>query len=796
MPTGPPTQQIIADCPACGAQADVSAHEPFTKVTCPACEVPFRARDRFDHFLLEEQCGVGGMSRVFRARDASLERDVALKILNRACSQDSVRVRQFEKEAEITAQVSHPNVVRVFTAGRDQGYFYIAMELVSGGSMEALLKDQRKLPEARVLEIAVQAVQGLAAAHKAGLIHRDIKPGNILFAEDGTSKIVDFGLAIFARDAEGGGEIWATPYYVPPETLHHEAEDFRSDIYSLGATLYHALLGRPPCEKDHAPLAELREIKAKQIHVKPATAKLSEETCAVLERALAVKREGRYASYGEFLDHLKYAQRRLRRGGKGKPWPGRRRHGFAPWQWAAAAALVTTGIILALTLKKDPPPKRTGGGGSLVTDADPASGSDSSTSARYLAAREAMLAGKFSEGQAIFAEVGANPATRQPTRNWASFNSGLCLLFIGNHDGARGSFDAIAQTGRYSSDAADAGLAGFFVNASRWLAAPGIVPPEKMADCATDDARAIGLLAAGLKNWNEGEAAAAAPFLKAFYDSAPPAWVESSKRLIEAHLHDATVVAALPAADVTKLSAEEADAALKTAGEFSRRLKLDGAVKQKAVAAVEALSVAVAKRKQQLMDSSEGNRTERANAELKQIIETTAAAAAVKEFHFAETAAKLKALAITTPEAAAVRDAHEASWQKAHQFLEQLAKDLAARPAEGVIEQSGVPVRAMISATGAMLNAKVAQGPPVLLPMTKAEPMLLVELATDLRARVTDSDDYYRRSELLHAFARRTGLTKTAAEAAEMLSAEVPGFRAMLSNLSTTEVTAAPGPGR
>src|SRR5688572_27537102 len=98
MTPRPPTQ-IIADCPSCGAQSDVTAHEPFTKVTCPSCEVPFRSRDRFNHFVLVAQNGTGGMSRVFKALDTSLERHVALKILNRACSQDSKRVRQFEREA-------------------------------------------------------------------------------------------------------------------------------------------------------------------------------------------------------------------------------------------------------------------------------------------------------------------------------------------------------------------------------------------------------------------------------------------------------------------------------------------------------------------------------------------------------------------------------------------------------------------------------------------------------------------------------------------------------------------------
>jgi len=790
-----PPPQIIAECPACRTRADVTAHEPFTKVTCPSCRAQYYSRDRFDHFLLKAQCGVGGMSRVFRARDLSLERDVALKILNKACSQDSARVRQFEREAEITARVSHPNVVRVFTAGRDQGYFYIAMEMVGGGSLEALLRDHRKLPEARVLDMAVHAVQGLRAAHKAGLIHRDMKPGNILFAEDGTPKIVDFGLAIFARDADGKGEIWATPYYVPPETLYHEPEDFRSDIYSLGATLYHALLGRPPCEMDNAPLLELREFKSKPVPVKPAATKLSEETCALLERALAVKRENRHRSYDELLDHLKYAQRRLRRGGKGKPWPGRRRGGIFSWQLTAGAAALIAAALLAGHYLSKPSPVKPAGGGSLVTDDEPGAGSDSSISGRYLSAREAMLQGRFPEARRRFSELGGDRATPPPTRHWAQFNAGLCALFTGDLAAARESYEALARDGLSSSEADDTGLAQFFGNAAGWLAAAEPVPPEKAAECPAGDARAIGLLAAGLKNWHHGEAAAAAAFLQAFADSSPPAWVESSKQLIAAHLADAAAVAALATPDVSAFTAEEAEAALAAARKTAAKLTVPGAVKSQAAGAVESLAAAVAKRKQQLAAAGASQRADRANAEFKLIRETNAAAlaaAARGEYHFADAAARLRALDVATPEATPVRDVHAATWQKAHQFLEQLARDLAASPAEGVVEQSGLPVRAVISATGAMLTAKFAQGQPLTFPVTKAPPSLLVELAVDMRARVTDSDDYYRRSELLHAFALRTGLTLTAADFGEALAAEVPAFRSTLSDLNTVEVLAAP----
>src|SRR5690606_28941637 len=129
-------------------------------------------------------------------------------------------------------------------------HFYIAMELVPGGSLEERI-EQGPLPELEVLRLAIQAAQGLRAAHQAGLIHRDLKPGNILFAEDGSAKLVDFGLALVqGHEVEDDDEIWATPYYVPPEKLEGLPDTFRGDMYSFGATLFHALAGKPPHGSD------------------------------------------------------------------------------------------------------------------------------------------------------------------------------------------------------------------------------------------------------------------------------------------------------------------------------------------------------------------------------------------------------------------------------------------------------------------------------------------------------------------------------------------------------------------
>ncbi len=782
-----PQKQVVNECPDCGTLADVTAHEPFTKVTCPSCETPFRARTRFDHFLITEQIGTGGMSRVFSARDSSLERSVALKILNKACSQDQARARQFEKEAEITARISHPNVVRVFTAGRDQGHFYIAMELVSGGSLEGVLRDKGRMKESAALEVAIQAVQGLKAANDAGLIHRDIKPGNILFAEDGTPKIVDFGLAIFAREADGSGEIWATPFYVPLETLKHEPEDFRGDIYSLGATLYHVLTGKPPC-KDTSSLEELKELKSKPLHVKPAVHKLSEETCAILERALAVKPADRYASYDEFLDHLRHAQRRLRRGGKGKPWPGRRRRGVALWQWTAAAATVAAGVMLILFLNRKPPQVTATGGGTPLENIDVPAGSENSISGRFLSARNAMLGGDFGKARQFFTELGEAPSTPQPTRGWARFNAGLCALFMNDLAGARSLYASLASDDLSGTEPE---ITRFFSGGARLLSLDDATPAKRIGDFPPGTVAILGLLAEGLKSWSNGDAATSAVFLNAFQSAEVPAafpWIEKLKPLAQPYITDAGVIATLPVPDAGGLSEADADALLAKTRETLAKLTQTGPPRDKAAALVETLVASVAMRKARLASTSSGDHTGRVSAEMKQIRDLNGSLAGLGEgFRFAEGAQKLKALPLKTPEALAAQEAHVIAWQKAGEFLEVLARDLARQPVQGTMDHQGTTLNATVSASANLLIFRHAQDAEAKAPIGKISPARLIDLALLARERVVDSDEYYRRSELLYSFALRTGLSATAAALGEDLSLELRAFRVQMALLNNVE---------
>src|SRR5438093_8595738 len=227
-------------CPACSADIETSDAEPLAPVPCPKCGKQLRVERTFDHFSVVETLGVGGMGTVYKARDTLLDRFVALKLLRRDLSSEAEHASQLQQEARIAASINHPNVIQVFSSGTDHGQFYLVMELVDHRSLDDLIEQQTNLSEKLVLETGIQVAKGLRAAYRQGLIHRDVKPANILFVDEQTAKISDFGLAGAAtQKSETREEIWGTPYYVAPERLNNAPEDFRSDIYSLGATLFH-----------------------------------------------------------------------------------------------------------------------------------------------------------------------------------------------------------------------------------------------------------------------------------------------------------------------------------------------------------------------------------------------------------------------------------------------------------------------------------------------------------------------------------------------------------------------------
>ena len=291
---------LYESCPECGEVMDMSTIRIFSRVACSACGVEFMARCHIDRFQILESIAEGGTSSVFKALDSESGSVVALKINKQEPGADPAIIEHHEAQAHAIGGIDHAHIVRIFQIGKTQGYFYLAMELLGGGSLDDRIHARGRLDEETVLQTGIEAAEGLAALLAHGLLHRDIKPANILFTDSRSVKLVDFGLS-----APALGEIWGTPNYIAPEKLAEEPEDFRSDIFSLGATLFHALAGRAPCETDHIPLEALRELKKHPADLRSLAPGVGEETVLVIERMMALDPAGRPAGYPELIEQLR-----------------------------------------------------------------------------------------------------------------------------------------------------------------------------------------------------------------------------------------------------------------------------------------------------------------------------------------------------------------------------------------------------------------------------------------------------------------------------------------------------------
>jgi len=332
-------------CPACGTAIDTTDAEPLVPVACSKCGEKMRVERTFDHFVLLETLGLGGMGTVYKARDTLLDRFVALKLLRKDLAGDKDHTFRLREEARVAASVNHANVIQVFSSGTDHGQFYVVMELVDHGTLDDLIEKRNRLPEEQVLQSGIQVAKGLRAAYRQGLIHRDVKPANILFVDEQTAKISDFGLAgVAAQESEAREEIWGTPYYVAPERLNNTPEDLRSDIYSLGATLFHAVAGKAPIEGDTNSAVALLELKSRPLDLQTVAPDVSAATADVFQRMIAPDPAQRFSSYDELISEMERAQCALKGLDHIDVAPSRPRRSFLI-SGALLIALVATAIF-------------------------------------------------------------------------------------------------------------------------------------------------------------------------------------------------------------------------------------------------------------------------------------------------------------------------------------------------------------------------------------------------------------------------------------------------------------------
>ena len=512
-------------CPECGLPVDIGDAEPLSRVPCPACGERVRIARSFNHFELRETLGTGGMGTVYRARDTQLDRDVALKLLRKDLGPEYAN--QLQQEARITASVNHPHVVQVFSFGHDHDQYYLVMELVDRGTLDDLMAEQKKIPEADVLRTGIEVARGLRAAYQKGLIHRDVKPANILFNEEGMAKISDFGLAgIVEPQTQTSGAIWGTPYYIAPERLNNQPEDFRSDIYSLGATLFHAVAGRPPFDGETMSASDLRALKNNPLKLKDVAPEVSGSTASVIARMIAPDPHLRFASHDALILALKKSERILR----GEP---------EPWRAKAAlliAAVTLLGLIVLgwFLLARPRAPAEAAGSISAPSAFD--------VSREFDDGRRQIIDGRYPAARATFARLASQTKNNQPIYDWALLNQAVAALLDQQESLTRQALHEVenAGTGNFS----DASLGAFLRDTAKLANLHSTVA---LSDVPDHPAKPFALFLLGLTDVQLGRFNDAEALLKTFVASQPPqslAWISEYKPIARKYLADSQAILA------------------------------------------------------------------------------------------------------------------------------------------------------------------------------------------------------------------------------------------------------------
>ena len=254
------------------------------------------------------------MAQVYRAMDRQLDRPVALKVLFPELSIDRTFVERFRREAQAAANLSHPNIVPVFDWGEDDGSYFIVMEYVEGRPLSAVLRDPQRLPPVQIAMIGAGVAAALAFAHRHGVIHRDVKPGNVLITPDGDVKVTDFGIARAVNTEESltqTGAVMGTAAYFSPEQAEGKGVDARSDMYSLGVVLYEMAVGRPPFTGDSPVAVASKHVRDAPVLPREANPAVPVALEAIVMMALAKNPDDRYGSAEELrADLLRFADGR------------------------------------------------------------------------------------------------------------------------------------------------------------------------------------------------------------------------------------------------------------------------------------------------------------------------------------------------------------------------------------------------------------------------------------------------------------------------------------------------------
>jgi len=291
------------------------------------------------------------MATVYKARQISLDRIVAVKVLPRRSSDNPEFVERFYKEGRAAARLSHNNIVQAIDVGSSpDGYHFFVMEYVEGKTLYDIMQEGHKFTEDEALDIAIQITDALAHAHMRGLIHRDVKPKNILLTPQGAAKLTDLGLARATDDKEAAeseaGKAYGTPYYISPEQIRGDVDiDFRTDIYSLGATLYHLVTGKPPFDGETPSAVMHKHLKQPLTPADHVNTDLSAGIGEIIDVAMAKNRDDRYRRTEDLLEDLQLVR-------KSEP----PRHARGNIDLGALAKVEASGKTIDIAGNQPPPP--------------------------------------------------------------------------------------------------------------------------------------------------------------------------------------------------------------------------------------------------------------------------------------------------------------------------------------------------------------------------------------------------------------------------------------------------------
>src|SRR5436190_1949348 len=296
-----PLKMVTCSNPACQAKVFIPGDlPPLATEPCKKCGYPIMMPMQLRQFELQSKIASGGHGKVYRAFDTVLTRFVAVKLMRKELESDPIALESFYREARACASFNHTNIIHIYSYDELDGQRYLVMELADAGSLDSLIERQTRLSELAVLDIGIKIANALNMVLRHNLLHRDIKPGNILFNAENEPKLVDFGLARNVdTEPESTTVTEGTPYYVAPEKIKREKETPLSDMYSLGCTLYHALTGHVPFE---APTVE--ELVSAHVHTaltppNLVVPEITQPTSDALVKIMAKNPSDRYLSYDE-----------------------------------------------------------------------------------------------------------------------------------------------------------------------------------------------------------------------------------------------------------------------------------------------------------------------------------------------------------------------------------------------------------------------------------------------------------------------------------------------------------------